>query len=391
MVKYCDLCSYSLLYIQQVTVLRLRDFIGASGTSAYRQEKWIKRFLQIYWLVIAFHFIAQLGSFLFLPYDRTAYDFYLNVLLYPTLLMGAVVAVTQVMDYSGSKYSILSLFLAGTVIAMMIIHLNMDIRIIGALMLLPIFASAIFYRLDLTWYTFALQAIAFFVLYRWDYWFKFFLSSFDLIAIPLFLVMGTLIASIIIINGRELVSDLETTLTAKQDLLIENAIIRKLSTTDALTDLYNHISFHEFYDKAMEYGDQGAPFHLALIDIDNFKMINDKYGHRTGDIILARVGKVIREMISPADIAARYGGEEFAILLFEKTFEEAAELTEKIRLRLSDTPHEEMAGGVVTVSIGLGSYAKGTSKEKLFEEVDALLYTAKRSGKNKLMALAHQV
>lgn len=364
--------------------MRLREFMSPSGTSAYRQAKWIKRFLQTYWLVIALHFLAQLAAYTFLPYERGAHEFYYGVLLYPTLLMGAVVGIAQWMDRRASKYSFISLFMAGTIIAMIIIHLNMDIRIIGALMLLPIFASAIFYRLDLTFFTFALQAVAFFVMYRWDYWFKYFFSSFDLIAIPIFLVVGTLVASIMIINGRELVSDLEASLMAKQDLLIENAVMRKLSTTDALTDLYNHISFHEFYDKALEYGDQGAPFHLALIDIDNFKLINDKYGHRAGDIILARVAKVIRDLISSADIAARYGGEEFAILFFEKTFEEAEAIADKIRLRLSGTPHEEMDGAAVTVSIGLQSYSQGTTKEQLFEEVDALLYAAKHEGKNKV-------
>lgn len=246
------------------------------------------------------------------------HEFYYDVLLYPTLLMSAVVGVTQFVDAIAPKYSFVLLFVSGTIIAMMIIHLNMDIRIIGALMLLPIFASAIFFRLDLTLFTSALQAAAFFILYRWDYWFKYYLNDFDLIAIPLFLLVGTLVASIIIINGRELASDLEATLTAKQNLMIENAVIRKLSTTDALTGLYNHISFHEFYDKALEYGNQGAPFHLALIDIDNFKRINDKYGHRTGDAVLARVAKVIKDNITPTDIASRYGGEEFAVLFLRR-------------------------------------------------------------------------
>ncbi|WP_367272827.1 GGDEF domain-containing protein [Paenibacillus tritici] len=362
--------------------MRLRDFMGPSDTSAHRQARWIRRFLYTYWLVIALHFLAQLGAFWWLAYPMGPKEFYCEVLLYPTLLMSAVVGITQLVDYAAPKYSFVLLFVAGTIIAMLIIHLNMDIRIIGALMLLPIMASAIFFRLDLTLFTSALQAAAFFILYRWDYRFKMYLNDFDLIAIPLFLLVGTLVAAIIIINGRELASDLEATLIAKQDLMIENAVIRKLSTTDALTGLYNHISFHEFYEKALEYGSQGAPFHLALLDIDNFKRINDKYGHRTGDLVLARVAHIIKEYISPADIAARYGGEEFAILLFEKSFEEAYELIDGIRRQLSETFHEEMENRAVTVSVGLQSYDEGATKEKLFEEVDNLLYTAKHSGKN---------
>ncbi|WNS41097.1 GGDEF domain-containing protein [Paenibacillus sp. MMS20-IR301] len=365
--------------------MRLRDFMGPSDTSAYRQGKWIKRFIYTYWLVIALHALAQLAAYFFTTYPMEPKAFYLGVLTYPTLLMAVVVGVVQFMDYAVPKHSFMMLFVAGTIIAMVIIHLNMDIRIIGALMLLPIIASAIFFRLDLTLFASVLQVVAFVILYYGDATFKYYLTDFDLIAIPLFLLVSMLVVGIIIINGRELVSDLEATLTAKQDLMIENAVIRKLSTTDALTGLYNHISFHEFYEKALEYGSKGAPFHLALIDIDNFKQINDKYGHRTGDLVLARVARVIREYISPADIAARYGGEEFAILLFEKGFEEAFVLMDWIRQQLSETFHEEMEGTAVTVSIGLKSYSEGTTKERLFEDVDNLLYTAKHSGKNKTL------
>ncbi|MFC6652947.1 hypothetical protein [Paenibacillus rhizoplanae] len=123
----------------------MRDYMGPSETSAHRQAKWVKRFLYTYWLVIALHFLAQLGSFVCLPYPMGAHEFYYDVLLYPTLLMSAVVGLTQLVDVAAPKYSFVLLFVAGTIIAMMIIHLNMDIRIIGALMLLPIMASAIFF------------------------------------------------------------------------------------------------------------------------------------------------------------------------------------------------------------------------------------------------------
>ncbi|MDF2670017.1 MAG: chemotaxis protein CheY [Paenibacillus sp.] len=342
-----------------------------------------------YWIVIAVHFAAQLLSFLLLPYSTGVREFYLNILIYPTLFMSGVVALAQHIQYVAVKYSFICLFVTGTIISMVIIHLNMDIRIIAAVMLLPIVSSAIFFRLDLTLFTAALQIVGFFTLYQWDYWFRAFMSPFDLISIPIFFAISTLVASIIIISGRELVNDLEATMTAKQDLIIENAIMSKLSKTDALTNLFNHISFHEFYEKALEYADKGAPFHLALIDIDYFKSINDTYGHRVGDIILTRVSQTIKDNISPIDIASRYGGEEFTILLFEQTFDNAYALIEKIRTKISQTVHEELGGKPVTVSIGLKSYSRTVTKESLFEDVDALLYAAKRSGKNKTVTPFH--
>lgn len=211
-------------------------------------------------------------------------------------------------------------------------------------------------------------------------------SAFDLIAVFLFFALSTVAASFIIVSGRDLVNDLEAAMNGQRQLLVENTVMSLRSKTDALTDLYNHMSFHEFYDKAMEYADQGAPFHLALLDIDNFKAINDTFGHRVGDTILSGVARVIKDRISPADIASRYGGEEFALLLFEQSFDEAYAHIDLIRAELAKTKHPELDGRAVTVSAGLKSYSRGFSKEKLFEDVDALLYEAKRSGKNRVAA-----
>ncbi|MDT3428134.1 diguanylate cyclase (GGDEF)-like protein [Paenibacillus forsythiae] len=371
--------------------MRIKDFLNASDASIHRQTKWIKRFLETYWVVIALHLAAQLFSYFFLPYEIEAGAFYYKVLAGPTLLMGGTVAAAQLVDRYAARYSFISMFTAGTFVSMVIIHLNMDVRIIGAVMLLPIMASAIFFRLDLTMYTAALQIAAFCILYNWDYRFKAFLNPFDLVSIPLFILVGTLVAGIIIVNGRELLHDLETTMTAKQDLMAENALILKISRTDALTGLFNHMSFHEFYEKALEYGELGVPFHLALLDIDNFKGVNDKFGHRAGDLVLSRVAYTIQENIPSTDIAARYGGEEFAVLLFEPTFEEALGLMERVRTAFSETRHAELGGLAVTVSIGLKSFEKGMTKERLFEDTDALLYAAKRAGRNKVITPLQKV
>jgi diguanylate cyclase (GGDEF)-like protein len=284
------------------------------------------------------------------------------------------------------RFSFHALSVCGTIISTEIIHLNGDIRIISAAMLLPIMASAIFFRPDVTWFTAGLQGAALLFLYGTDSWFRQFLNPFDLIAIPLFLLVGTMVTGIIIQNGRGIVENLETTTLDKQELMIENVLITNMAKTDALTGLYNHMSFHEFYDKAIDFGSQGHSFHLALLDIDHFKLVNDKYGHRTGDIVLARVAQIIREAIEPTDIAARYGGEEFAVLLFEKSFEHAYAIMETIRERLAELQHEELNQKAITISIGLRSFSRLDTKEAMFEAVDDLLYQAKRAGRNRTVA-----
>lgn len=348
-----------------------------------KQYIWVHKILFSYWIIIAVHGAAQWLSYLLLPYVATPAHFYIHILLLPTLAMGGITLLAQLLHRHYRVFGFYSLFMAGTVIALTIIWLNYDIRIISGLLLLPIFASVIFFSKRLTLFSAALQLLGLGLLML-DSGFRSYLSAFDMIAIPLFVLLGTLLANIIRISGQELLSDLQSTLTAKQDLIIQNAMMVKLATTDALTHLYNHISFHEYYQKAIEYADS-VPFHLALIDIDNFKSINDTYGHRTGDIVLARVAHMIHDNIGAHDIAARYGGEEFALLLFEKSFEEAYLNVERIREQLSQLHHHELLGDAVTVSIGLQSYIAPLSKEQLFERVDSCLYAAKRSGKNRIV------
>lgn len=349
-----------------------------------RHKHWIHRFLGIYWLVIALHFAAQLGAFLFVPaYEIGTREFYLRILLFPHLFMSAFTAIAYGICRFWPRYSFHALSVCGTIISTEIIHLNGDIRIISAAMLLPVIASAIFFRPDVTWFTAGLQAAALLLLYGTDSWFRQYLNPFDLIAIPIFLFVGTLVTGVIIQNGRGIAESLETTTQDKQELLVENVLMTTLAKTDALTGLYNHMSFHEFYDKAIDYGVQGNTFHLALLDIDHFKSVNDKFGHRIGDIVLTRIAQVIREAIEPTDIAARYGGEEFAVLLFEKTFEQAFATMESIRERLAKLPHQELNQKVVTISIGLRSFNRFDTKENLFEAADALLYQAKKAGRNR--------
>jgi len=123
---------------------------------------------------------------------------------------------------------------------------------------------------------------------------------------------------------------------------------------------------------------------MIIIDIDNFKKINDTYGHKKGDLILQKVGEVLKESIRKNDLAFRYGGEEFVILLPDTHLKEAHIIADRIRnvipqkIKINNNP--------ITISGGVGEY-KGEDIKKFFKKVDKALYEAKKSGKNKIILI----
>ncbi|CAH1216450.1 hypothetical protein PAECIP111890_04427 [Paenibacillus sp. JJ-223] len=350
----------------------------------FKHAIWIKRMLRSYWVVVISHAVIQVACYLFMVYDRTPEDFILNVLIWPTLAGGIsnLLAAWVNRRFKTLTFSFYAMTVAGTVVAWTIIRVNYDIRIILAICLLPILSSVLFLSKKRVWTTFLMQLTGY-IIVLFDPGYRAYLSSFDMVSIPAFLIIGTYVAQLIVTSQMEVLEDLRQSMLAKQELIVRNAIMAKQSKTDGLTKLYNQSSFKDYFEKAYEYANDGMSLHLALIDIDNFKSINDTYGHRVGDIILEKVSLVIQEQITSSDIAARYGGEEFAVLMFEQSFEQAYAVIEKIRKGVARMVLAELGGAYVTVSAGLQSYNHQLTKDKLFEEVDACLYIAKRTGKNK--------
>lgn len=170
------------------------------------------------------------------------------------------------------------------------------------------------------------------------------------------------------------------------DKLTKNSIILEhLSKVDALTGLYNHKEFHQYLEQMIARIKRGEKLQLqlAILDIDNFKQINDTYGHDTGDIILQRVAETIKQYTCYDDFVARCGGEEFAIVFTGTTMQEAYQRVERIRNALMELSHPEI-NQPVTISVGLKELEDDPLGEKeLFRQADSLLYMAKRSGKNR--------
>lgn len=201
-----------------------------------------------------------------------------------------------------------------------------------------------------------------------------------------YIVFG-IMARAAIIRGRETREYLEQLTKSEQELMVERAISDKLLKMDALTGLYNHKSFHEYLDSLLEQCESNRlRLQLALFDIDNFKHINDTYGHWVGDLVLKEVAAKVGGMIGLNDFAARYGGEEFAVIFTDKSVQDTYATAERIRAGIAAMAHPYAGGKPITVSIGFCHYQLGDGKELLFRKTDDALYTAKRSGKNTVVA-----
>ena len=166
----------------------------------------------------------------------------------------------------------------------------------------------------------------------------------------------------------------------------ENDAIR-----DSLTGLANRRMFDVALPEAASQADAArAPLALLMLDIDHFKMFNDRYGHPLGDNVLRLLGGGLMEHLKGRDTAARYGGEEFAAILPGADLAAAVTVAEQVRAILESRPivnrNTGQRFGVVTCSIGAACYRHGESVGDLIERADQALYRAKHAGRNRVMA-----
>jgi len=162
--------------------------------------------------------------------------------------------------------------------------------------------------------------------------------------------------------------------------------VRRQAITDELTGLSNHRRFQEVTSIELERARRfDHDVGLVLLDVDNFKRVNDTYGHQQGDAVLRAVARVLRQSCREIEEPARYGGEELAVTLPETDLEGAYRLAERVRNAIEqlEVPLVDGAGRIaVTASIGVAS-AQEARKEDLIEAADRALYEAKRTGKNR--------
>ncbi|MEH2944081.1 GGDEF domain-containing protein [Lachnospiraceae bacterium KK002] len=163
----------------------------------------------------------------------------------------------------------------------------------------------------------------------------------------------------------------------------EKEEILEISQRDSMTGLYNHKIFYDKLNEYLQKCDKDCPLSLIIIDIDNFKRINDTFGHATGDNVILKIVSLIQKNIGEADIAARYGGEEFGLILVGKGEMEAYNMAERIRREVEQVTVEGVTGKI-TISLGMTEIQpQDKNSILLFKEVDSALYEAKQTGKNR--------
>lgn len=159
-----------------------------------------------------------------------------------------------------------------------------------------------------------------------------------------------------------------------------------ISTTDSLTKVFNRQKFNEELEREIKYAEEnGSSLALILLDVDDFKEINDKFGHLQGDSVLIKLTEIITSNIKVTDLFARWGGEEFIILLPATNLALAAELAEKLRESINKSiafPIEDFS-----CSFGVAALKPGETGGDFLQRVDDLLYLAKQKGKNQVMAI----
>ncbi|RKY83959.1 hypothetical protein DRQ09_09300 [candidate division KSB1 bacterium] len=188
--------------------------------------------------------------------------------------------------------------------------------------------------------------------------------------------------------NRELQKAIAKAEKLAEELQKANKKLKEQAITDGLTELYNHRFFFDLLEKEFSKSQRHKlPLSCIMMDIDFFKVFNDTYGHKQGDIVLKEVARILSESVRDGDIVARYGGEEFSVILPKTEKESARIVAERIRRKIEETAFPGgLEKGQVTISLGTSTMLNDEydTPGELVEAADKALYKAKENGRNRV-------
>lgn len=345
---------------------------------------WNRKILNVFWVVIFVSVCVEvLNSFLT---TRPLQDFLMSYIFLPTVLLTLTTLIAEWSYRKKNKFMDYIIIIAASLFSAILISVHSEMYVMYTSLFFPMLISTIYFEKKKVWLSFLLSSLVFLVITTFHPISNKMNDLMDQLSMMCILITSTAICIGIMSRGYEIAKHLTKAQEDHQDLMVKSTIMEKQVKTDALTGLYNHMAFYEYMDVLLLQAETyHYPVHLAVIDIDNFKKINDTYGHGIGDVVLKRIAATIKENVTNDDFTARYGGEEFVVILNDVNEEKAFAILEKVRTGVENLVHPEIQEERVTISLGLQTYRAGMHKQAFFEGADNSLYVAKRQGKNRVI------
>jgi diguanylate cyclase len=355
-------------------------------TPQRNNREWNRWVLNVYWLMSGMIVLSGLIVYgIKIGSSTESIPLPHNLLITASAYTGTLL-LAEIVYRSLNRYVDYMLILVGLVIAcvIMLVYGNVVDGLYVALDI-PIIVSLLYFDRTRLRFAVMMASIGFIAGYVAYEPLRLQIQVYDLYAIFGMIAGTSLIGFLVLRRGRELIASMERAVRSEMVAFADSVAVENASKYDHQTRLVNHITFHEYMTSMLVQCERyELPLSLAVLDLDNFKSINDTFGHQEGDTVLREAARVIQESISPEDVAARYGGEEFALILTGKGLEQSSELLESIRRKVSQLDIASIDHRQVTLSIGVAVYEKGMTKEELFHAADSLMYAAKHGGKNRV-------
>lgn len=353
---------------------------------------WCKRLLQVTWWFVLLVCLAEVLIFLLKRLNGTAAntgEYVFTYILRPALVYVAVGALVHLLSrwlLRRRRYTPQALlYLTGvTAQVLMLAWTHSSVGAISAVFLFPVLMAVVFEKRWPLVYVGVLNLVCLLV-------FCYLLPPtypMNAGAQPDFLTVVTAVAMLV---ASFLIAGM---LLNRQSQLVEGIMAaHQQSKQDSLTKLYNHAAFYEQLDNYIRnYNTTGEEFCLIIIDLDNFKLINDRFGHAVGDVVITTLVATINEATSDKDEVFRYGGEEFT-LLTRRNAEESVRLANAVLQQFSTTLSDASWGSPVTASAGVCAYNEERfgAKREFFAAADEALYEAKRTGKDRTVVWTEEM
>jgi len=351
----------------------------------HKPTYWNRKLLNFLWVGVFVSFILPIINYLFTDLTLQDYLFYrMGVPLGFEIIIMLILEFLNQYNYRMNDYIIILSSIA-IIVVLNIVHMSVN-YVVLPLFYVPVFIAVFMIGYKKIIFSCVMSTLCFLALNSIHSAMKYDFS--ESITFVFILSSAGYLSFELTRRYKDIYEDLQVSISNEQDLFYKNIFMEKLSKMDLPTNLYNHKTFHNYLEELfLQFQKQPFELHLALLDLDNFKQINDVYGHSKGDVVIKRMADIILDSMDSHGFAARYGGEEFAIIFIENNKKQCFEILEKIRQEIEDHNFYEIKGNNVTVSIGFASCKACDSKEALFKLADKYLYKAKNNGKNQVYSI----